>query len=98
MYSLMQRYTFDPAMNRTLQCQIEHAFVPVLRRLPTFVAYYWQDSGEGVGVSLCIFEDQAGVDVALKLADKFVEAHLATLVSQPETLAGEVKVYANCGL
>jgi hypothetical protein len=98
MYTVIQQYSFDPRLSSALNRNIKEAFVPLLRQVPGFVAYYWLDTGGGTGASLCVFEDRAGADAALDLAANFLREYLAALVGQPEIIRGEVKVYANCGL
>jgi hypothetical protein len=98
MYTVIQRYSFDPRLSAALNRNIKEDFVPLLRQAPGFVAYYWLDTGDGTGAALSVFEDQAGADAALNLAADFLREYLASLVGKPDIIRGEVKVYANCGL
>jgi hypothetical protein len=98
MYAVMQRYTFDPTSSSELTRQITDEWVPLLRPLPGFVAYYWLDSGAGVGAALSVFEDQAGAKAALALAADCGPAHLAALVGPLDILTGMITAYANAGL
>jgi hypothetical protein len=98
MYAVLQQYTFDPTASIELNRQIKDGYVPLLRHLPGFVAYYWLDSGAGTGASLCVFEDRASAAAALGLVADRGSADLAALVGPPEVLTGAVTVYANSGL
>jgi hypothetical protein len=98
MFTVIQRYSFDPRLSAALNHNIKEAFVPLLRQAPGFVAYYWLDTGDGSGASLCVFEDQASADAALDLAAGIIFEHLAALAGMPDVIRGEVKVYANCGI
>jgi len=98
MYTVIQRYTFDPQSSATLHRNIREGFVPLLHQSPGFVAYYWVDTGEGAGASLSVFEDQAGADAAFEQAAGVVFERLATLAGMPDVIRGEVRVYANCGI
>ena len=98
MYAVLQRYTFDPASSAELNRLIEEACLPLLRRAPGFVAYYWLDSGAGAGASLWAFEDQPSAAAALTLVAGQRPARLAALAGSPEVLAGAVRVYGNAGL
>ena len=98
MYTVIQRYSFDPRLSEGLNRNIKEDFVPLLRQSPCFVAYYWLDTGDGTGASIFVFEDQASAASALELAANFLREYLASLVGKPDVIGGPVKVYANCGL
>ena len=98
MYAVLQGYAFDPASSAELKRQITDECVPLLRRMPGFVACYWLDSGTGAGAWLCAFEDQGSAAAALALLADRIPARLAALAGGPEVLAGAVAVYANAGL
>jgi hypothetical protein len=71
--------------------QVKEGFVPLLRDMPGFVAYYWVNAGGGVMVSTSIFQDQAGEEESTKRAADFVSANLASLLpNPPQVTAGEV--------
>ena len=95
MYAVLQRYTFDPASSAELNRLIEEACLPLLRRMPGFVAYSWLDSGSGAGASLWAFEDQPSAAAALA---SITNQRLTALAGPPEVLAGAVRVYGNAGL
>ncbi|MGW8766077.1 hypothetical protein ACWGN5_26670 [Streptomyces sp. NPDC055815] len=65
--------------------------MPILRRVPGFVAYYWVDAGDGVMVSTSVFDDQAGAEESIKQAAAFVRDNLAPLLPHgPQVTAGPV--------
>lgn len=95
MYAVIRKYTFDPTVSEELDRKIRDFFVPQLKTVPGFVAYYWLESGEGAGASLSVFQDKAGAEESVRLAARFVEQHLAGFpVTSPEVTAGEVQAYA----
>ncbi|WP_345701169.1 hypothetical protein [Kitasatospora terrestris] len=66
-------------------------FVPLLRQVPGFVAYYWVDAGNGVMVSTSVFEDRAGAEESVRRAADFVRDNLASLLpNPPQVTAGQV--------
>lgn len=90
MYAVVRRYegVTDPAEAGR---RVDEGFVPLLRQVPGFVAYYWVDSGEGVMVSTSVFEDQAGAEESIKSAADFVRDNLASLLpNPPQVMAGRV--------
>ncbi|MFI8521531.1 hypothetical protein ACIGEZ_27480 [Streptomyces sp. NPDC085481] len=65
--------------------------MPLLRRVPGFVAYYWVDAGDGVMVSTSVFEDRAGAEASVREAADFVRDNLASLLpNPPQVTAGPV--------
>ncbi|MGW6985534.1 hypothetical protein ACWGE1_39765 [Streptomyces sp. NPDC054932] len=90
MYAAVRRYegVTDPAEAGRL---VDEGFVPIMRRVPGFVAYYWVDAGGGVMVSTSVFQDRAGADESIERAAQFVRENLAQfLPNPPQVTAGEV--------
>jgi hypothetical protein len=90
MYAVVRRYdgVTDPA---EAERQVQEGFVPLLREMPGFVAYYWANAGDGVMFSTSVFQDQAGEEESTKRAEDFVRANLASLLpNPPQITAGEV--------
>ncbi|WFB10523.1 hypothetical protein LRS74_28440 [Streptomyces sp. LX-29] len=90
MYAVVRRYegVTDPAEAGR---RVDEGFVPLLRQVPGFVAYYWIDAGGGVMVSMSVFEDQAGAEESIKRAADFVRDNLASLLpNPPQVTAGQV--------
>ncbi|ARE75042.1 MULTISPECIES: hypothetical protein [Streptomyces] len=90
MYAAVRRYegVTDPAEAGRL---VDEGFVPIMRQVPGFVAYYWVDAGGGVMVSTSVFRDRAGIDESIARAAQFVRDNLAQfLPNPPQVTAGEV--------
>ncbi|MEV7325488.1 hypothetical protein [Streptomyces sp. NPDC093970] len=90
MYVAVRRYegVTDPAEAARL---VSEGFVPLMRRVSGFVAYYWIDAGDGVMVSTSVFQDRAGAEESISTASDFVRDHLASLLpNPPQVMAGEV--------
>jgi hypothetical protein len=90
MYAVIRRYegvTDSAEAGR----RVDEGFVPLLRRAPGFVAYYWVDAGDGVMVSTSVFEDQSGAEESISTAADFVRDNLAALLpNRPQVTAGPV--------
>jgi hypothetical protein len=70
---------------------VTEGFLPLVRQVPGFVAYYWVDAGNGVMVSTSVFEDQAGAETSTSKASEFVRDNLASLFpNPPQVTTGEV--------
>ncbi|MEU6101276.1 hypothetical protein [Streptomyces flaveolus] len=90
MYAAVRRYegVTDSAEAARL---VNEGFLPLLRQVSGFVAYYWIDAGGGVMVSTSIFQDRAGAEESVLRAAGFVRDHLASVLpNPPEIMAGEV--------
>ncbi|MEU9148908.1 hypothetical protein [Streptomyces sp. NPDC048349] len=90
MYAAVRRYegVTDPAEAGRL---VKEGFVPLLRQVTGFVAYYWVDAGDGVMVSTSVFQDRAGAEESVTRAAEFVRDNLASLLPHPpQVMAGEV--------
>ena len=71
--------------------RVQEIFVPVIKKIRGFVAYYWVDAGGGVMVSTSIFEDQAGEEESNAKARELVHDKLAALLpNPPQITAGKV--------
>ncbi|MFE9622960.1 hypothetical protein [Streptomyces sp. NPDC006527] len=94
MYAVVRRYegVTDPAEAGR---QVNEGFVPLLRQVQGFVAYYWVDAGEGVMVSTSVFQDRAGAEESTRRAGDFVRDRLAALLpNPPQVTAGEVMAHS----
>ncbi|WP_407555301.1 hypothetical protein QOM21_36010 [Streptomyces sp. Pv4-95] len=90
MYAAVRRYegVSDPSEAGRI---VDEGFVPLMRQVPGFVAYYWVDAGNGVMVSTSVFLDQAGAEESVSRAAGFVRDNLASLLpNPPQVMAGEV--------
>ncbi|MFF9486686.1 hypothetical protein [Streptomyces sp. NPDC014676] len=90
MYAAVRRYegVTDTAEAARL---VNEGFVPLMRQVAGFVAYYWIDAGDGVMVSISVFQDRAGAEESILRAAGFVRDNLASLLPEPpEIMAGEV--------
>jgi hypothetical protein len=90
MYAVVRRYegVTDPAEAGR---RVDDGFVPLIRQISGFVAYYWVDTGSGVMISTSVFEDQASAEESTTRAADWVRENLASLLPNPPQIAvGEV--------
>ena len=90
MYAAVRRYegVTDPDEVARL---VEEGFVPLVRQVPGFVAFYWVDAGNDVVVSTSVFQDRAGAEESTLRASNFVRDKLASLLPHPpQVMAGQV--------
>ncbi|WP_030971622.1 MULTISPECIES: hypothetical protein [unclassified Streptomyces] len=94
MYAVVRRYegVTDPAEAGR---QVNEGFLPLLRQVQGFVAYYWVDAGGGVMVSMSVFQDPTGAEESTDRAGDFVRDRLAALLpNPPQVTAGEVVAHS----
>ncbi|MFL5820571.1 MAG: hypothetical protein ACJ76S_07810 [Solirubrobacteraceae bacterium] len=90
MYATVRRYegVTDPGEAGR---RVNEGFVPLVKELPGFVAYYWVDAGGGVMASTSVFEDQSGAEASVERAADWVRENIAELLpNPPEVITGEV--------
>jgi hypothetical protein len=94
MYETVRRYegVVDPAEAGR---RVAEGFVPLVRDIEGFVAYYWTDAGDGVMVSTSIFESPSGIQASDEKAAGWVRENLAELLPNPPTITeGEVVAHS----
>ena len=90
MYATVRRYegVTDPGEAGR---RVSEGFVPLLKELPGFVAYYWLDAGVGLMASTSVFEDRSGAEASVERAADWVRENIAELLpNPPEVITGEV--------
>jgi hypothetical protein len=92
MYVAIRQYgllTNEPT--REVLQGIREGFIPIIRNVPGFLAYYVLDSGNGTLTSISIFEHRAGAERSNKLAEDWVGWNFrSALPTSPEIIVGEV--------
>jgi hypothetical protein len=69
----------------------QDGFVPIVRDVPGFSAYYLVDDGDGALTTITVAEDKAGVDESVSKASEWVQENAADLVEGSPTVSnGEV--------
>jgi hypothetical protein len=93
MYVNVRRYEGAGKIDEVTQL-VEKDFLPLIRKVPGFLAYYAVDARYGVAVTISIFEDQVGAIEADRLAENWVSENLtSTFPNSPEVTSGDVVVY-----
>src|ERR687898_3485515 len=71
---------------------VEEDYVPIISEMPGFVAYYCVEAGDGVMVSISVFEHKDAEEQSTYRAGEFVQEHLAAFYpNPPQVTAGEVE-------
>ena len=94
MYVSIRRYKTRPNAAAELARRVEQDFVPIISKVPGFVAYYTVDAGKDVVASVSVFQDKAGAEESNRMAADWVKENIPSLVAgSPEITAGEVSVH-----
>jgi hypothetical protein len=93
MYVAVRRYEGVNDSQKVGQL-VEEDYVPIISEMPGFVAYYCVDAGDGVMVSISLFEHKAAEEESTFRAGEFVAEDLGPLSpNPPQVTAGELVVY-----
>ena len=93
MYVAVRRYEGVNDSQKVGQL-VEEDYVPIISEMPGFVAYYCVDAGDGVMVSISLFEHKAAEEELTFRAGEFVAEDLGPLSPiPPQVTAGELVVY-----
>ena len=95
MYSTVRRYD---GLDNTAEIgrKVQEGFVPLLKKMPGFVAYYWADAGNGVVISTTIFESKAAAEDSNRRAADWLRANLTPYASAPvQVTTGEIVATAS---
>ena len=89
MYASIRTYRSDDIQEVARRAQ--DGFVPIVRDVPGFSAYYIVDSGDGAFITITVAEDEAGVEESVEKASEWVRENAADLVEGSPTVSnGEV--------
>ncbi len=94
MYVAIRRYKINLQAVDEVTEQVRSGFLPLLSRLPGFVEYSWVNAGNGVMVSVGVFQDQAAAEESTGQAADYVRQFLSALVrNPPEVIEGEIVIH-----
>jgi hypothetical protein len=80
MHAVMRKYRFNAADSKELNRKIKEGFVPLVRKVPGFVANYWFDIDNGEGALLSVFEDKARAGESVRVAADFLRKELSSIL------------------
>jgi hypothetical protein len=98
MYTAIRRYTVAPGRFPEIARRAESTFLPVVRSLPGFVAYFLVDGGQENGrdvlATVSVFETKEGLDESVRRAALWVRENLMPSddARGPEVTAGPARI------
>lgn len=91
MYIAIRRYRAKAGSAELIIQRAQEEFVPLIRDLPGFVAYYGVIDGNNLIATVSVFTDQAGEEASTKRAAEWVQANLAEHIEEAlDVVAGAV--------
>src|SRR3954463_16224219 len=99
MYTTIRKYRTDPQSMDEIVRKIEVSFKGTVSAEPGFSGYYVVDGGDGVLVTISVFEEQAGAERSTELASTFIEEELPDVsLERLDVTTGSVVVSAQAGV
>jgi hypothetical protein len=93
MYASIRQYRVLEDQSVAVQ-RISEGFVPLVRDVPGFSAYYLLSSDDGTLTTVTVCEDRAGVEASVSRASGWVLRNLGDLVEGPPSVVnGEVQAH-----
>jgi hypothetical protein len=91
MYVAVRRYEGVTDPSEVIR-HVNEGFLPIISEVPGFVNYYFVDAGEGVLLSVSVFEHQSGAEESTWRAGEYIGEHgLASMFpNPPQVTDGEI--------
>ena len=94
MYAALRQYYIIPGTADEFMRRVRDGFVPIISKVPGFVAYYVLQSGNDTVISVSIFDSQAGAEESTRQAADWVQHNIASFIrGLPEIKTGVVRVH-----
>lgn len=90
-YMAIRRYHIIPGTGEEFLQRVQAGFVPIISRIPGFIAYDALQIGNDQIVSISVFDTPVGVIESTPRALRWVQGNIAELIEGiPEVMAGQV--------
>ena len=94
MYAAVRLYRVSPGSTDEMVHRVKEEFVPVIKQVPGFIAYYGVQVGKGELITISMFEDRAGAEESTRQAASWVPENVAMFVLGPaEVREGQVVLH-----
>ncbi|MGH7664902.1 MAG: antibiotic biosynthesis monooxygenase [Gemmatimonadaceae bacterium] len=99
MYAVIRRYLTHPGTADRIAERVNADFVPLISRMPDFVAYYLIKGGDDTIAAVSVFENRASAEESTQLASEWVRRNVVTMIkTSPVILTGEVVAHETEGV
>jgi hypothetical protein len=94
-YIAIRKYYTIPGVVDEWMRRVREGFIPIISKVPGFIAYYAMEVRNDEAVTVSIFETQAEAEESVRQAAEWVARHLAPLnQGLPEITVGHVRAYS----
>jgi hypothetical protein len=91
MHAATRIYQVDPGSVDEFRRGVNEGFLPIIKDVYGFQAYYAIDAGGGRMATVSVFEDRAGAEESTRMAADWIRQNMPSLIpNPPEVLEGEV--------
>ena len=91
MHAAIRRYQVDPGSVDEITRGINEGFLPIIKEVSGFQAYYVVDAGDGRLETVSVFKDRKGAEESTRMASVYINENMASVLpDSPEVLQGEV--------
>ena len=93
MFTIIRKFTLTRGAAKEVTRRVEDSFVPLLRDLPGFRAYYLLDGGPDVLISIRVFDSADEALASNEIAANWLRNNVLEFTKgMPEVMAGNVLV------
>ena len=93
MFTIIRKFTLTRGSTKEVTRRVEDSFVPLLRDLPGFRAYYLLDGGPDVLISIRVFDSADEALASNEIAANWLRNNVLEFTKgMPEVMAGNVLV------
>jgi hypothetical protein len=93
MFTIVRRFRLARGSQQEVTRRVQEGFVPLLRKLPGFKAYYLLDGGPDVLISVRIFDSADEALLSNATAENWMRENVLQFVrGMPDVMAGQVLV------
>ncbi len=94
MYAAIRRGKANPGSINEVARRLQDGFMPTLRNLPGFVAYYFVNLGNDEGMSISVFDARDAAEESNRLSVNWSRQNLADITpGPPQPSEGEVLIH-----
>ena len=80
MYASIRRYRVEPGSSAGVVQRVKQTFVPLLKEVDGFTAYYILEAEDGLITTISLFENRDGADESDRLAAEWFKQNLAAIL------------------
>jgi len=91
MYFSIRQYRTNSADELTRR--VKESFVPLISQAPGFISYHCINAGDGMYVSVSVFDTQAHAEESNQMAAEWLKKNDGLVLGPPNITAGEVVVH-----